>query len=121
MAACAPESEQADGAQQDAMSLVRQACPLISKGTSALSEALLDPRRGLGYTHNMNVSSESIADFEAAARRPLAQRMRYAFISTQRPGMDAPQNGARAFDTMAEYRQWCEENLPRWLGFHRPK
>jgi len=56
-------------------------------------------------------------EFEAAARRPLAQRMKYAFIKTYKPVLDdAP---FRAFDTMAEYRQWCEESLPSWLGYGR--
>jgi len=25
----------------------------------------------------------------------------------------------RSWDTTAEYRQWCEENLPDWLGYGR--
>jgi len=58
-----------------------------------------------------------LAEFEAAARRPLKIRMRYAFIKTYRPVLDdAPY---RSFDTMAEYRRWCEENLPDWLGYGR--
>lgn len=60
---------------------------------------------------------EWIAEFEAAARRPLPQRMRYAFIRTYKPVLDdAP---FRAFDTMADYRAWCEANLPSWLGYWR--
>jgi len=60
---------------------------------------------------------EWIAEFEAAARRPLRQRMRYAFIRTYKPILDdAP---FRAFDTMAEYRAWCETHLPSWLGYGR--
>jgi hypothetical protein len=60
---------------------------------------------------------EWIAEFEAAARRPLRQRMRYAFIRTYKPVLDdAP---FRAFDTMAEYRAWCETHLPSWLGYGR--
>lgn len=56
-------------------------------------------------------------EFEAAARRPLEQRLRYAFIHTYRPVLDdAPY---RSFDTMEEYRQWCERNLPDWLGYGR--
>lgn len=56
-------------------------------------------------------------EFEAAAGRPLAQRMRYAFIKTYKPVLDdAPY---RAFDTMEEYRRWCEMNLPEWLGYGR--
>jgi hypothetical protein len=55
------------------------------------------------------------AEFEAAARRPLATRLRYAFIHTYKPVLDdAP---FRAFDTMAAYREWCASNLPSWLGY----
>lgn len=56
-------------------------------------------------------------DFEAAARRTLEQRLKYAFIKTYKPVMDDAK--FRAFDSMEEYRQWCEKNLPRWLGYHR--
>ena len=64
-----------------------------------------------------NVSAEWIRDFEASARRTLEERMRYAFIKTYKPVMDdAP---FRAFATMAEYREWCEKNLPSWLGYGR--
>lgn len=57
------------------------------------------------------------AEFEAAARRPLSQRWKYAFIKTYKPVMDdAPY---RSFDSMADYRRWCEENLPSWLGYGR--
>ena len=58
-----------------------------------------------------------IDEFEAAARRPLALRMRYAFIKTYRPVLDDER--FRAFDTMEEYRLWCETNLPDWLGYGR--
>lgn len=55
------------------------------------------------------------AEFDAAARRPLAERLRYAFIKTYKPVLDdAP---FRSFETTAEYRQWCAENLPSWLGY----
>jgi hypothetical protein len=56
-------------------------------------------------------------EFEAAARRPLRTRFRYAFIHTYKPVLDdAP---FRAFATTAEYRAWCEANLPSWLGYGR--
>ena len=56
-------------------------------------------------------------EFEAAARRPLEVRMRYAFIRTHRPVLDdAPY---RSFESMEEYRAWCEANLPDWLGYGR--
>lgn len=54
-------------------------------------------------------------EFAAAARRPLAVRMRYAFIRTYKPVLDdAPY---RSFDSMADYRRWCETELPSWLGY----
>jgi hypothetical protein len=63
------------------------------------------------------IPADWLADFEAAARRPLTIRFRYAFIHTYKPVLDdAP---FRAFDTTAEYRRWCEENLPDWLGYGR--
>jgi hypothetical protein len=63
------------------------------------------------------IPADLLADFEAAARRPLRQRMRYAFIQTHKPVLDdAP---FRAFDTTADYRSWCERNLPDWLGYGR--
>jgi hypothetical protein len=55
------------------------------------------------------------AEFEAAARRPLPQRFRYAFIRTYKPILDdAPY---RSFETTAAYRAWCDANLPSWLGY----
>ncbi|CAN5451940.1 hypothetical protein BH20VER3_BH20VER3_15300 [soil metagenome] len=63
------------------------------------------------------IPTEWAEEFEAAARRPLAQRMRYAFIRTYKPVLDdAPY---RSWDSTAEYRDWCERNLPDWLGYGR--
>ncbi len=56
-----------------------------------------------------------LAEFEAASRRPLEQRMKYAFIKTYRPVMDDA--SYRSFETMAEYREWCRRELPDWLGY----
>ena len=57
------------------------------------------------------IPADWLADFEAASRRPLALRMRYAFIHTDKPG---PNDRAfRAFDTMAAYRAWCDETSRR--------
>ena len=58
-----------------------------------------------------------LAEFEAAARRPLALRWRYAFIHICKPVLDDA--GYRSFDTMEEYRRWCEDHLPEWLGYGR--
>jgi len=58
-----------------------------------------------------------LQEFEAAARRPLAVRLRYAFVRTHKPILDdAPY---RSFEHMADYRQWCDTQLPSWLGFGR--
>ena len=47
--------------------------------------------------------------------RPLAARIKYGFNRVHKPVLDdAPW---RAFGTMAEYRAWCAENLPEYLGF----
>jgi hypothetical protein len=64
-----------------------------------------------------SVEEEWIREFEAAARRPLEERLKYAFIHTYKPVMD--DEPYRSFDTMEEYRRWCEENLPSWLGYGR--
>ncbi len=56
-------------------------------------------------------------EFEAAARRPLEIRVRYSFIRTYKPVLDDATY--RSFDTMEEYRRWCEKNLPAWLGYGR--
>ncbi len=63
------------------------------------------------------IPKEWVEEFEAAARRPLENRLRYAFIHTYKPVLDdAPY---RSFTTMEEYRDWCEKNLPSWLGYGR--
>jgi len=60
---------------------------------------------------------EWLQDFQAAARRPLKVRLDYSFIRTFKPVLDeAP---FRSFDSMKDYRQWCEKHLPRWLGYGR--
>ena len=91
-----------------------------------LRHAVSDPRR-VGYVrfesilneqrNEISIPADWLAEFEAAARRPLEQRFRYAFIKTYKPVMDDARY--RAFDTMADYRRWCEENLPSWLGYGR--
>ncbi len=63
------------------------------------------------------IPPEWLEEFEAAARRPLPLRFRYAFIRTYKPVLDDATY--RSFDTMEDYRRWCEENLPDWLGYGR--
>ena len=68
-------------------------------------------------TDSPNIDPVWLAEFEAARRRPLPVRWRYAFIRTYKPILDDA--GYRSFDTMEEYRRWCEEHLPAWLGYGR--
>ena len=55
------------------------------------------------------------AEFEAASRRSLRTRFRYSFIRTHKPVLDDA--AYRSFDTTADYRRWCAEHLPTWLGY----
>jgi hypothetical protein len=49
--------------------------------------------------------------------RPLDQRIKYGFCRMHKPVLDdAPW---RSFDSMADYRAWCEANLPEYLGYQR--
>jgi hypothetical protein len=63
------------------------------------------------------IPQEWLDEFEAASRRPLAQRMRYAFIHIYKPVLDDVP--FRSWDSTAQYRSWCESNLPDWLGYGR--
>ena len=56
------------------------------------------------------IPSEWLAEFEAAAYRSLETRLRYALIRTYKPVLDDA--SYRSFSTMADYRRWCNENLP---------
>ena len=48
-------------------------------------------------------------------KRSLKDRLDYGFVYTYKPVMDdAP---SRVFDTMEEYRKWCSDNLPEYLGY----
>jgi hypothetical protein len=57
------------------------------------------------------------AEFDAAAKRPLAQRFKYAFVRTYKPVLDDARY--RSFETMDQYREWCARELPVWLGYAR--
>ena len=69
------------------------------------------------YHKTMEIPPAWLEEFEAAARRPLPLRWRYAFIHTYKPVLDDAEY--RSFDSTAEYRRWCAENLPSWLGYAR--
>jgi hypothetical protein len=63
------------------------------------------------------IVQEWIEEFEAASKRSLPMRVRYAFITTYRPVLD--DEPFRAFDTMEDDRLWYEAELPDWLGYGR--
>ena len=65
----------------------------------------------------LEAQPEWLAEFEAASRRPLATRLKYAFVRTYKQVLD--DEPYRSFETMEDYRCWCEENLPSWLGYGR--
>jgi len=55
---------------------------------------------------------------ERSLKRTVEERMRYGFCYVYKPVLDdAPW---RSFDTMADYRKWCRENLPEYLGYGEP-
>ena len=62
---------------------------------------------------------DDLTDFkeqcERSLQRSVEDRMRYGFYYVYKPVLDdAPW---RSFDSMAEYRKWCRENLPEYLGY----
>ena len=73
-----------------------------------------------GMIHNTHMDEQPIPqewrdEFDAAAARPFHVHMRYAFIYTYKPVMDDARY--RSWESTADYRRWCNENLPDWLGY----
>jgi len=59
---------------------------------------------------------EWLAQCRRQLQRDTATRLRYGFARTHKPVLDdAPY---RIFNSTAEYRAWCQANLPRYLGYH---
>lgn len=52
---------------------------------------------------------------ERSLNRSVADRMRYGFNYVYKPVLDDAE--WRSFATMEEYRQWCRQNLPKYLGY----
>ncbi len=61
------------------------------------------------------IDPEWLRDFEASLRRPLRARLDYAFVWTRKPVID--DEPYRVFDTMEDYRRFCRERLPAYLGY----
>ena len=58
-------------------------------------------------------------DFKEQCRRQLErtleQRIKYGFFRQYKPVLDDVPY--RIFNTMKEYREWADKNLPRYLGY----
>ncbi len=65
------------------------------------------------------MGNDELEDFRKQCERNLtrsvADRMRYGFNYTYKPVLDDA--AWRSFNSMKEYRRWCEENLPPYLGY----
>ncbi|MGA9995603.1 MAG: hypothetical protein WBP93_09320 [Pyrinomonadaceae bacterium] len=68
------------------------------------------------------IKSDELADFRLQCERNLArsvdERMRYGFCYVYKPVLDDA--AWRSFASTAEYRQWCRDNLPAYLGYGPP-
>ena len=87
----------------------------VERGDSAAQGRDADIELTYMVRESHPIPAEWLAEFEAAARRPLRERFKYAFIKTYKPVMDDATY--RSWESTAEYRKWCEENLPAWLGY----
>lgn len=45
----------------------------------------------------------------------LRDQIAYGFVYTYKPVLD--DEPCRSLESMKEYCDWCDANLPRWLGF----
>jgi hypothetical protein len=48
-------------------------------------------------------------------KRSVDQRIKYGFFRQYKPVLDDA--GSRVFITMKEYRDWANDNLPKYLGY----
>ena len=52
----------------------------------------------------------------------IEHRMLYGWYRQRAlPGLDLPRESYRSFDTMEEYRAWCERTYPEYCGYGRAK
>ena len=75
------------------------------------------------YLHSMQKTStrrdnwrrEWRAQCRRQLDRPTLARIKYGFAWVHKPVLD--DGPSRAFTSMAEYRRWCHDNLPEYLGY----
>ena len=68
-------------------------------------------------SHDIELAEFRQSRFGEGCELRIEVRMRYAFIHTYKPVLDDA--SFRAFETMEDYRRWCESQLPDWLGYGR--
>lgn len=51
-------------------------------------------------------------------QRSMRERMMFGFCRTIKPIVD--DEPYRIFRSTQEYRDWCDKNLPKWLGYGKP-
>jgi hypothetical protein len=54
---------------------------------------------------------------ELTMRMSVEDRIRHGFTYEYKPSLDNA--GWRSFDSMEEYRRWCDDNLSKQLGYGR--
>lgn len=69
------------------------------------------------FMKNLSKSNQQewLKDFKASQKRSLKERWNYSFIHTYKPILD--DITYRSFESLSDYRQWCEKKLPSWLGY----
>lgn len=74
----------------------------------------------MANSETLQVTDSDIAAIDHFLALSVRDRLRNAFIEVHRPGLD---DGPpmRSWDTTADYRKWCEENLEPWLGYCSPE
>jgi hypothetical protein len=68
---------------------------------------------------SVSLQRDGLEDFRLQCERNLARsveaRMRYGFCYVYKPVLDDAD--WRSFASTAEYRQWCQDHLPVYLGY----
>ncbi len=65
----------------------------------------------------MTVDEQFLAQCERQLKRTLDDRIRFGFFRNPEPVRDQGTN--RSFDSMQEYRRFCEERYPEHFGYGR--
>jgi hypothetical protein len=68
------------------------------------------------------MKDDGLEDFkrqcERNLQRSVEERIRYGFCYVYKPVLDDA--SWRSFDSTAAYREWCRDNLPKYLGYGEP-